>query len=106
MAIFYPSNEEIRNDVMENHTPGEIALLDELKRLSDDFSVYYQPHINYAHPDIIILHKTGGALIIEVKDWDLSLYSYYRGGIDDDYGYLKVKDESSRILLNILPKKI
>ena len=97
MAIFYPSIEEIHKDVMEKHTPGEIALLNELKRLPNDFYVYYQPHINYAHPDIIILHKTGGALIIEVKDWDLSSYSYYPGGVDDDYGYLKVQDESGRI---------
>lgn len=97
MAIFYPSREEIKNDMMEKHTAGELALLNELQRLPNDFLVYYQPHINYAHPDIIILHKTGGALIIEVKDWDLSLYSFHQGDEDDDYGYLKVLDEPGRI---------
>ena len=97
MAIFYPSLVEIRSDMMEHHTEGELALLEELRKLPDDFQVYFQPHINFAHPDAIVLHKTGGALIIEVKDWSLSSYSYYPGGEDDDYGYLKITGESGRI---------
>lgn len=97
MAYFYPSLTKIRSDMMEHPTEGELALLEELQKLSDDFQVYFQPHINFAHPDIIILHQTGGALIIEVKDWNFSSYSYYPGNEDDDYGYLKVTGESGRI---------
>lgn len=81
---------------MEKHTEGELALLDALQSLSDDYTVYFQPHINFAHPDIIIVHKTGGVLIVEVKDWNLSGYQYQAGGrIQDDY--LTLRDEPGKI---------
>lgn len=97
MASFYPSLEEIQNDKMERHTEGELALLKELGKLSDDFYVYFQPHINFAHPDIIILHKTGGAMIIEVKDWNLSSYSFWRNSEQDEYGFLRPAGKTTEI---------
>jgi len=96
MAEFIPSLQDISNDRMEKHTEGELALLNALQALSDDYQIYFQPHINFAHPDIIILHKAGGALIIEVKDWDLSAYQFYPGGkIQNDY--LVLRNESGKV---------
>lgn len=69
MAVFYPSFNEIMNNCMEKPTEGELDLLKELQSLSDDFEIYFQAHINLAHPDIVILKKGCGALIIKVKDW-------------------------------------
>ncbi len=103
MATFIPDMNDIRNSKMVRPTEGELALLEELSKLPDAYQVYFQPHINFAHPDIIILHETAGAMIIEVKDWNLAAYSYYSDKDDygyskkDDYGYLKVKNESGRI---------
>ena len=76
MATFFPSMDEITHDQMEKHTDGELTLLNTLSTLPDEFLIYYQPHINFAHPDIVLLHPQGGALIIEVKDWNLSSYEY------------------------------
>lgn len=50
MASFYPTLAETRDDKMERHTEGELALLEELNKLSDDFYVYFQPHVNYHRP--------------------------------------------------------
>lgn len=103
MATFIPKLNDIRNDKMVRPTEGELALLEELSNLPDAYQVYFQPHINFAHPDVIILHENAGAMIIEVKDWNLAAYSYYPDKDDygyskkDDYGYLKVNNESGRI---------
>ena len=34
----------------------------------------FQPFLNGDLPDIIVMHKGGGVMIFEVKDWDLSNY--------------------------------
>lgn len=54
MAVFYPNLDQIRNDTMEKHTTGELSLLEELEELPDDYNVYYQAHINCAHPDVVV----------------------------------------------------
>ena len=74
MAKIYPSFEKI-SKLKVNPTEGELFLLDYLStNLSDDYEVYFQPYLNGDMPDIIIMKKGGGVLIIEVKDWNLSSY--------------------------------
>lgn len=74
MAILYPSIEAIRKRKTEA-TPGEKALLSFLLNAYDDeYEVFFQPFLNGDLPDIIVMHKGGGVMIFEVKDWDLSNY--------------------------------
>ena len=99
MAVFYPSLEEIRQDTMEKHTAGELSLLEELEKLPDCFNIYFQAHINFAHPDVIIESAGRGILIIEVKDWDLHSYTYYpsMNPKHDKFGYLMVNNSSAKL---------
>ena len=57
-------------------TDGELFLLTFLEKEYDsDADVYFQPYFNGDRPDVIIIHKTKGIIIIEVKDWALNHYS-------------------------------
>jgi len=74
MAICYPKIEDI-NRIFPSTTPGELHLLNFLyENLSDDYEIYFQPYLNGDCPDIIVLRKNVGVLIIEVKDWELNYY--------------------------------
>ena len=73
MAKFFPDLKDIKF-LKQKPTAGEYYALEILKNLSDEYEVYYQPYINGYNPDIIILRKNHGALIIEVKDWQLAHY--------------------------------
>ena len=45
MAELIPKLEVVKNDRMEKHTEGELALLSMLEaNLSNDYQVYFQPH--------------------------------------------------------------
>jgi len=71
VAIFYPTIEKI-NQFKVQPTNGERALLNFLERtLDDSFEVYFNPLLNGDHPDIIIMRKDYGVMVIEVKDWNL-----------------------------------
>lgn len=71
MAIFYPSFEKIRQFKVQP-TEGEMALLNFLDRFLDDsFEVYFNPFLNGDRPDVIIMRKGYGVMVIEVKDWNL-----------------------------------
>lgn len=60
---------------------GELHLLHFLDRtLGDDYEVYFQPFLNGDRPDIVVIRRGSGALLIEVKDWDLNRYSVDGGG--------------------------
>ncbi|OFI07066.1 ATP-dependent RecD-like DNA helicase [Clostridium acetireducens DSM 10703] len=75
MALIYPKFDLIYSS---NQTPtaGEICLLNFLyKNLDDSYEIYYQPLINGDNPDIILMRKNSGILIIEVKDWNLNSYT-------------------------------
>lgn len=53
-------------------TSGERYTLDQkLKKLlsDEDCFIYVQPNINSLRPDFVVIGKTFGVLIIEVKDW-------------------------------------
>lgn len=74
MAILYPSIELIRKR-NPKATLGERALLSFLLNAYDDeYEIFFQPFLNGDLPDIVVMHKGGGAMIFEVKDWDLSNY--------------------------------
>ena len=56
-------------------TDGELNLLRFLNNnLDDSFEVYFNPYMNGDRPDVVIVRKRHGILIIEVKDWDLDAY--------------------------------
>ncbi len=74
MATFIPSIDKILQFKVQPE-PGELHLLRFLeKTLDDSFEVYFNPYMNGDRPDIIIMRKDYGVLIVEVKDWDLNLY--------------------------------
>ena len=74
MAIFIPTIDKIMQFKVQPE-PGELHLLRFLERtLDDSFEVYFNPYMNGDRPDVIIMRKDYGVLIIEVKDWDLNLY--------------------------------
>jgi len=70
----YPSIEVI-NKRKPLPTEGERHLLTFLlKNLNDDYEIFYQPFLNGDLPDIIVMRKSGGLIIFEVKDWNLNNY--------------------------------
>lgn len=74
MALFYPTIEKI-NQFKVPPTDGERALLGFLERtLDDSFEVYFNPYLNGDRPDVIIMRKDYGVMVIEVKDWNLNSY--------------------------------
>lgn len=57
-------------------TEGELFLLAYLKENFDpEAEVYFQPCFNGERPDIVIIKKGVGAIVVEVKDWNLASYS-------------------------------
>ena len=75
MATFYPSIETISRFKVPP-TEGERTILDFLGRVLDDsYEVYFTPYLNGDRPDIIIMRKGNGVMIVEVKDWNLENFS-------------------------------
>ena len=71
MATFYPSLEVI-SKLKVPPTEGEQTLLDFLgKVLDDSYEVYFNPYLNGDRPDVVIMRRGNGVMIIEVKDWNL-----------------------------------
>lgn len=80
MAQLFPPLEQIRQFRVRPEE-GELHLLHFLDRtLGDDYEVYFQPFLNGDRPDIVVMRRGSGALLIEVKDWDLDCYSVDGGG--------------------------
>jgi len=80
MAQLYPDYYTIKH-LHQQATNGELALLDFLqKNLNPEFEIYFQPFINGDRPDIVILKRNNGAIIIEVKDWILNNYYINKSG--------------------------
>ena len=74
VATFFPSLELI-NQLTVKPTEGEAFLLNKLaQELDDSFDVYFNPYLDGDRPDFLILKKGCGAMIIEVKDWNMSNY--------------------------------
>jgi hypothetical protein len=74
MAILIPSLEAAKR-AKQQPTEGEVFLLEYLAtRFDDEVEVYFQPCFNGDRPDIILMSRNAGVVIIEVKDWNLDLY--------------------------------
>lgn len=74
MAIFVPSIDAALKS-KQKPTEGEIFLLEYLaSHFDDEVEVYFQPYFNGDRPDIVLMSREAGVIIIEVKDWNLDLY--------------------------------
>ena len=74
MAKIIPSIEKIKQFSVKPEE-GELYLLDFLNRTLDDtFEVYFNPYMNGDRPDIVLMKKGQGVMIIEVKDYHLKNY--------------------------------
>ncbi len=93
MARFYPSLDRIRN-LVKKSMPGEWFMLDFLAtHLEDDqFEVYFQPWLRGRRPDIVVVRRGGGILLIEVKDWTIESASY-----DADTKDVKLKSSKGEV---------
>ena len=75
MAKVFPDWENI-NRLRVQPEEGERYLLEYLEcHLSDDYEIFFNPFLDGDRPDIIILRKSYGAVVIEIKDWDLRSYN-------------------------------
>lgn len=91
MAILYPNLETILNGKVKPE-PGELHLLKYLiNNLDDTFEIYFNPMLNGDRPDVVILRKGFGVLIIEVKDYNLNSYE-----LDNRKNWI-VKNNKARI---------
>ena len=71
-------------------TDGEWTLLRFLeKNLDDSFEVYFNPYLNGDRPDIIIMRRGYGVMIIEVKDWNLNNFE-----LDDKKHWIYIPNRS------------
>lgn len=76
MAIIYPSIENIRNWTVQP-TAGEWHLLNYLKEnLDDTYEIFFNPFLDGDRPDFVILKKSVGVFVIEVKDWEINHQNY------------------------------
>lgn len=74
MAKIIPGIEKAKQS-KQPPTEGEIYLLEYLQNHFDpDAEVYFQPCFDGDRPDVVIIKKDVGVIIIEVKDWDLRHY--------------------------------
>ncbi len=77
MVKFFPERADI-SLMKPPPTEGEQFLLDFLAeylgKLDGEFEVFFQAHWDGSFPDVVVMRKNHGILIIEVKDWNLSSY--------------------------------
>jgi hypothetical protein len=75
MAIIFPSLDVIHR-LKVPPTDGELYLCEFLKdKLDDSFFLFFNPYLDGDRPDIILLKKKHGAVIVEIKDWNLDSYT-------------------------------
>ena len=74
----FPNWEEIYK-LKSPLTKGELALTKYLEsHLPDGWEIFVQPYMNGDRPDIVVINKNVGIMIIEVKDWNNTNYSSKR----------------------------
>lgn len=77
------------NDLPTPLTPGERSFVEKIERLykeddSRNLEVFVQAYINGDRPDIVVAEHGAGIWIVEVKDWNLDIYS-----VDDGKWYVQ-----------------
>jgi hypothetical protein len=86
MANLVPSLRVIRR-LKVQPTDGELYLCEFLKeKLDDNCYVFFKPYLDSDRPDIIVLKKGCGAVIVGIKDWKLDRYTINqknRWSVDD-----------------------
>ncbi|MBF0761216.1 NERD domain-containing protein/DEAD/DEAH box helicase [Dysgonomonas mossii] len=99
MAILYPQYDIIMT-LKVPPTEGEKRIIDFLLDiLNDEYEIFFQPFLNGDCPDIIVMRKGGGILIIEVKDWDLNSYHIkYKDKWHVSYNNAYIKSPISQVL--------
>ena len=79
MAKLFPDIQTIKGSIERlpdrSGKEGELKLVQFLAGLPDEFEVYFQPFLNGDRPDIVLMKKGFGVLIIEVKEWKLAHYN-------------------------------
>ncbi|PIQ21355.1 MAG: nuclease [Cytophagales bacterium CG18_big_fil_WC_8_21_14_2_50_42_9] len=74
MALLTPSLDEIFK-LKVKPEEGEIHILKFLlNNLDNTFEVYFNPYMNGDRPDIVLMRKGYGIMVIEVKDYNLDKY--------------------------------
>ena len=74
MALLYPTLAHIQKSKYKPED-GETHLLTFLENnLSDEYEIYFQPFLNGDRPDVVLMRRGSGVLVIEVKDWHLPSY--------------------------------
>lgn len=93
MATIQPSLENIER-LKTPLTLGERFLAQYLvEQLSDEYEVYLQPFFNGDKPDVVIMKKGAGVVIVEVKNWQLQAYCVN----DDNQWFVKNKPDNEII---------
>ncbi|MFS4466167.1 ATP-binding domain-containing protein [Maribacter sp. 2210JD10-5] len=74
MATLIPTYDKILSSKVKPEE-GELHLLKFLdSQLDNSFEVYFNPYMNGDRPDVVVMKKGQGVLIIEVKDYNLNSY--------------------------------
>ena len=77
MVNFFPERADI-SLMKPPPTEGEQYLLnflaEYLGKLDGEYEVFFQAHWDGGFPDVVVMRKNHGILIIEVKDWNLASY--------------------------------
>ncbi len=62
-------------------TKGEHSVFDFFNtHLSQEWEIYFQPHLNGLRPDFVLLNPNAGIAVFEIKDWDLDAMEYWVEG--------------------------
>jgi hypothetical protein len=76
MGRIYPDWDDL-NGLRTPLTNGERALAQFLdEQLPQQWRIYVQPYVNDMRPDIVVMNPWVGMVVFEVKDWDISRYSF------------------------------
>lgn len=93
MGKIYPSIEIIKEFIP--FTNEEIHLIKYLRdNLDDSFNIFFKPNLNGDIPQIIILKKGAGILVIEVETSNFHEYEYILKSNVSKYGDIVLKDKN------------
>ncbi len=77
MAIVHYPEIEIQAEVGIISSEGEKSLLDFLcQNLNDEYEIFVHPYLNGDVPDILLMRKYGGILLIQVCDWQIQQFQF------------------------------